>query len=455
MIELRRRQEARTQLAQKRESVGRPKVLPAYEFLYVTHCENGEIARFKVAKGGRGKGASWSIADRLLDKSHTQASLILCTREVQNSIADSVHRLLSNRIRSLGYSEFFNITAGTIKNVVTGSEFLFRGLNDLTVDAVKSMEGITDVWLAEAHNVGAKSWMVLEPTIRTDGSTIYVDYNPDAEEAPTNVKFTKECPDNAIVRHLTFEDNPYFPEVLEKLRQQALDRILNAQNDDARTQAQLDYNHVWLGHTRKVSKASIFGSRYHVEQFTPHHDAGVWDGPYDGSDWGFGSDPTTRVRSWIWSHPNGKRYLCIEYEAYLKGGDGLALQLRDLPKAFDEFPNSRAVLIRADNSQPQSIGYMHNQGFKIKGADKWKGSVEDGIQHMLGAYDGIIVHPRCTMTADEMKQYSYKTDRLTGDVLSDILGGNDHIIDAIRYSLDPLIQRKRGGSLIDALRRQN
>jgi phage terminase large subunit len=405
------------------------------------------LARFKVAKGGRGKGASWAIADRLLDKAHTQPSLILCTREVQNSIADSVHRLLSNRIRSLGYSEFFSITAGSIKNIVTGSEFLFRGLNDLTVDTVKSMEGITDVWLAEAHNVGAKSWLVLEPTIRTDGSTIWVDYNPDEEDAPTNVKFTKEAPDNAIVRHLTFEDNPFFPEVLEKLRQQSLDRIRKAQNDDAREQAQLDYNHVWLGHTRKASKASIFGARFHVEKFEPHVDAGGWDGPYDGADWGFGSDPTTRTRSWIWTHPNGRRYLAVEREAYLRGADGMALQLRDLPKAFDEFPNSRTTLIMADNSQPQTIGYMQNQGFKIKGADKWNGSVEDGIQHILGAYDGIIVHPRCPMTAEEMKLYSYKTDRLTGEVLADIVDDWNHAIDSIRYSLGGLIQRKRGGHL--------
>ena len=451
IMERKRREAIKLQLQKRRQSKDKPSVSPAFEFLYQSHTDTGEIARFKVAKGGRGKGASWAIADRLLEKASSQNSLILCTREVQNSIADSVHRLLRNRIKTLGYSEFFDVTSNRIKSRVSDSEFLFRGLNDLTVDSIRSMEGITDVWVAEAEKLGANSWMILEPTIRVTGSTIYVDYNPDTEESPTNVKFTKECPDNAIVRHLTFADNPYFPEVLEKLRQQALARIAQATSEEAREQATLDYNHVWLGHTRKVSKASIFGAYHVVETFEPNDGVDGWDGPYDGADWGFGADPTTRVRCWIRTTgavgPSQKKFLCVERELYLKSADGAALQLRDLPRAFDEFPNGRTTLIRADNSQPQSIGYMKNQGFQIKGADKWTGSVEDGIQHMRGSYSGIIVHPRCQWTAKEMQLYSYKVDRLTGDVKPDIVDLHNHCIDAIRYALDPLIQRKKGAHL--------
>jgi phage terminase large subunit len=433
--------EAALQLEEKRRAVGKPKVLPAYEFLYDVRMPNGEAVRFKVAKGGRGKGASWAIADRLLDKAHTQPSLILCTREVQNSIADSVHRLLVNRIRALGYGEFFNITQNSIKNRASNSEFLFRGLNDLTVDAVKSMEGITDVWLAEAHNVGAKSWLVLEPTIRTEGSTLYVDYNPDAETAPTNKKFTVDVPDNAIVRHLTFKDNPYFPEVLEKLRQQALQLIANARNDDEREQHQLDYNHVWLGHTRKVNKSSIFGARYQVEEFVPHVSPGKWEGPYDGADWGFSQDPTVRIRLWVNTTDAGRRRLCIEREAY-----GVGVELMDLPAMFDVFPDSRKVKIRADNARPETISHMKNAGFDIKAADKWKGSVEDGIAHMKG-YDVIICHPRCKYSEIELRLYSYKVDRLTDDILTDIIDANNHCMDAARYALDPVIQRKKGAHL--------
>lgn len=435
-------------LAQKSGGVSRPEMPPACEFLYADYMPDGITpVRYKVPKGGRGKGASWNIGRRLLYKAHTQPSLILCTREIQNSIADSVYRVLSTQIRRLGYQDFFDVQKTVIRSRISASEFIFRGLNDLTVETVRSMEGITDVWCAEAEMMGKRSWTVLDPTIREFGSQIYVDYNPDDETSPTNQMFTVDCPDNAIVRHLTYADNPFFPEVLEKQRQQSLDRISHAINDEAREQAQNDYNHVWLGHTSKVSKASIFGAKYHIEPFTPHVDAGKWDGPYDGADWGFGTDPTVRVRVWIWTRDTGRKWLAVEREKHLTGSDGNALDLRELPKGFDEFPDSRKIKIRADNSQPQTIGYMKNAGFNIIGAAKWAGSVEDGIIHLLGAYDGIIVHPRCEGTAKEMKLYSYKTDRLTGDVLPDIIDKFNHFIDAIRYAIEPLIQRKKGAHL--------
>jgi len=426
---------ARRELADKRAALGRPPVLPAYEFLYLNYMPGTQIPiRFKVPKGGRGKGASWAIADRLLEKAHTQPGLCLCTRELQKSIADSVHRLLVNRINALGWAEFFHVTINRIRNQITGYEFIFQGMNDLTVDTVRSMEGITDVWLAEAENTGARTWLVLEPTIRTDGSTLYVDYNPDSDNSPTNVKFTTECPDNAIVRHLTFADNPYFPEVLEKLRQQSLARVENAINEDARAQAQLDYNHVWLGHTRKVGKASILGAYYTVQNFTPKVDEGKWDGPYDGCDWGFGVDPTVRVRVWIHTKLNGKKRLCIEREAY-----GIGVEIKDLPAMFDVFPDSRKTKIRADNARPETISHMKGSGFNIIAADKWKGSVEDGIEHMRGVYDIIVCHPRCTYTAKELVAYSYKVDRLTGEVLTDIVDKDNHCLTA-----DTLVETEIG-----------
>lgn len=418
----------------------RPRMAPAYEFLYATTALSGMPSRYKVCKGGRGKGASWHIARRLIDKAHTTKCRILCTREVQNSIADSVHHLLKTQIEALGYSRYFYITDNRIRSRITGSDFIFKGLNDLTADSIRSMEGITDVWCAEAETMGARSWMILDPTIRAGGSEIYVDYNPDNINSATNKMFTDNCPDNATVRHLTFEDNPWFPEELEIQRQQALTRIMNARNEDEREQLQLDYNHVWLGHTRKVSKASILGASFVVENFDPLADIGTWDGPYDGADWGFSQDPTVRVRAWVHTMPTGRKRLCIEREAY-----GVGVELNDLPAMFDVFPNSRTTKIRADCARPETISHMKNGGFNIVGAEKWKGCVEDGIAHIKGAYDIVVVHTRCVRTAEEMLKYSFKVDRLTGEVLTDIIDAWNHCIDAIRYALDPLITRKKGG----------
>lgn len=434
-------------LREKMQGLTRPPSAPAFEFLYQSHTDAGIPARFYCAKGGRGKGATWHIARRLIDKAHTQHSRVLCTRAVQNSIQDSVHFVLADQIQNLGYGEFFDVQNNRIRSLVSGSEFIFRGLNDLTVQSVKSMEGVTDVWVAEAEDMGPRSWRVLRPTIRSKGSKFWVDYNPEDEKSPTNQMFTVNIPRSAIVRHINFDENPYFPAELEEERQESLLMVANAINDEAREEAQNEYNHVWLGHCRKVSKASIFGARYHVESFEPRVEAGEWDGPYDGADWGFGVDPTVRIRVWIWTKPTGRQWLCIEREVVLRGVDGNALDLRELPKGFDDFPDSRHTLIRGDCSQPQTIGYMFNAGFRIEAADKWSGSVEDGYQHMRGAYDGIIVHPRCPATAEEMKKHSYKTDRLTGDVLPDIIDDWNHCIDAIRYAIDPLIQRTRGGHL--------
>lgn len=415
----------------KMNHLGKPEIPPAYSFLY-------EKSRYKVAKGGRGKAASWSFARVLIDLAHTRKLLIVCTREVQNSIADSVHRLLSDQIKLMGYSEFFDVRATTIRSRVSESEFIYRGLNDLTVDSIKSLEGADIVWCAEAHGMGARSWRILSPTVRKPGSEIWVDYNPEEDDAPTNVKFTVNPPRNAIIRHINFDQNPFFTAELEEERQEALLRIENAPTDEAREQAQLDYNNVWLGHTRKVSKASIFGSKYIIEAFDPLADAGTWDGPYDGADWGFSQDPTVRIRLWIHTKPNGRKRLCIEREAY-----GVGIELMDLPAMFDVFPNSRTTRIRGDNARPETISHMKNAGFNIIAADKWKGSVEDGIAHMKG-YDIIVCHPRCKYTAIELRLYSHKVDRLTGDVLTDIIDANNHCMDASRYALDPVIQRKRG-----------
>ena len=412
-------------LREKMGGLTKPPVPPAYDFLW-------QPARYKICKGGRGKGATWSIARRLLDRAHSEKRLILCTREFQNSIADSVHRVLVNQIQILGYGEFFRISAHNIRSLVSDSEFIFRGLNDLTADTIRSMEGLTDVWCAEAQKMGKKSWETLSPTVRIEGSEIYADYNPDEETDPTHVMFTVSPPAGSIVRHINFDQNPFFPAVLEQERQESLRRIREAPNDDARDQAQMDYDNIWLGQPRKISKASILGSRWYFEDFVPSTN---WDGPYDGADWGFSQDPTVRIRCWI-----HEKKLYVEREAYAVG-----VEIKDLPKLFDEFPDSRRVKIRADNARPETISHMKNSGFNIITADKWKGSVEDGVEHLRGAYDAIVVHSRCQNTAREMRNYSYKTDRLTGDILPEIVDLNNHTIDSLRYALDPVIQRRRKG----------
>jgi phage terminase large subunit len=202
--------------------------------------------------------------------------------------------------------------------------------------------------------------------------------------------------------------------------------------------ARLDYNNyawIWEGAYLENSDRQVLAGKYIVREFTP--DPNSWDGPYFGADWGFAKDPTALVKCWVFDG-----CLFIEHEAYRVG-----VEIDDLPRFFEAVPESDTHVIRADNARPETISHMQRHGFpKLKACEKWKGSVEDGVAHLRG-YAQIIIHPRCKNTAKEARLYSYKTDRLTGDILPIIRDENNHAMDAIRYALEPLIKCKNFGIL--------
>jgi phage terminase large subunit len=142
------------------------------------------------------------------------------------------------------------------------------------------------------------------------------------------------------------------------------------------------------------------------------------------------------VRFWIETLEIGSN-LYIEHENY-----GVGIDIDHIPDFYDKVPGSREYVIRADDSRPETINYLKRQGFRIVGAPKPKGSVEDGITWLRG-HKNIIIHPRCKHAIEEAKHWSYKTDRLTGDVLPKLKEGFDHIWDAVRYGAQPLIAKKQ------------
>lgn len=228
-----------------------------FEFLYK------EKSRYKVLYGGRGGGKSWGVADALLVAGYQGRERILCTREFQNSIKDSVHKLLSDRIATLGLSKFYVIQNTSIKGL-NGTEFLFEGLKT-NVDSIKSMEGITKVWVEEAHRVSGRSWEILIPTIRQDGSEIWVTFNPELDTDETYRRFVLYPPRNATVRKVNWDDNPWFPKVLEEEMQE-----LKARDPDA-------YQHVWLG----FCKSTLEGAVYAKELRQAQEEGRITHVPYD------------------------------------------------------------------------------------------------------------------------------------------------------------------------------
>ena len=371
-----------------------------------------EKKRYKVAYGGRGSGKSWSVARCLILLAMKSKVRILCTRQLQTSIKDSVHKLLCDSIDDLGLAAFFDITRDAIR-CHNGSEFIFKGLQNQT-NEIKSIEGINYCWVEEAQSVSEDSWNILIPTIRQEGSEIWVTFNPDREEDATYQRFVAHNPPDSIVQLVNYNDNTWFPDVLRK--EMEYDKEVDFGK----------YEHIWLGKTVIDTEAQVYHGKFELKEFeTPQ---GVTF--FYGADWGFANDPTAVVRCFI-----QEQCLYIDYEA-----GGVGVEFEELPALFDVIPDIRRWEIRADSARPETISYMSRQQFKIKPCPKWKGSVEDGIEY-IRSFRKIYVHPRCKHTYEEFKFYSYKQDKNTGDVLPIVLDKDNHYMDALRYALNPYIQK--------------
>jgi phage terminase large subunit len=387
-------------------------------------------ARYKGAYGGRGGGKSWAFARALITLAMERPLKILCAREYQKSIKESVKQLLDDTIDAHGLRGFFQSTKTEIRGI-NGSLFIFEGLSHDT-QKIKSLEGIDICWGEEANVLSAESLKYLIPTIRKDGSELWFSYNRKEEKEPVHELRLR---DGAVFVEVNYYDNPFFTETLRK----------EMQWDKAHDTGM--YEHVWLGKPQVHSEAQVFYGKYRIENFDTPEDAVF----YFGADWGFSVDPSTLVRCFV---DADARKLYVDHEAYAVG-----VEIEDLPALFDTVPESRPPKkvevaegdkeaeipdvkvwqIKADSARPETISYMRRQGFNIVPAIKGKGSVEDGIEFMR-SYQ-IVIHPRCKRTADEFRLYSYKTD-LGGNVTPKIEDKHNHCIDAVRYATEG-IRRKR------------
>jgi phage terminase large subunit len=180
-------------------------------------------ARYKIFYGGRGSAKSESYARTLLVQGMQERHLVLCTREFQASIQDSVHRLLASTIMNNNLSDEYEILQSTIRHRKNGTEFIFKGLRH-NITEIKGLQGVTRVWCEEAENISDRSWEVLIPTIRAPGSEIWVSFNPKNPNDPTYQRFVANPPDQAIVQKVSWRDNPFFPEILRQEMQSLKDK---------------------------------------------------------------------------------------------------------------------------------------------------------------------------------------------------------------------------------------
>ncbi|HKU52490.1 MAG TPA: PBSX family phage terminase large subunit, partial [Nitrospira sp.] len=186
---------------------------PSIEFPEALQCLF-QPKRFKVLRGGRGAGRSWGVARALLLIGAQRSIRVLCVREFQNSIGESVHKVLSDQIEALGLNSIYRIEKAKIYGT-NGTEFSFEGIKNNTT-RIKSYEGIDYCWVEEAVKVSKSSWEILIPTIRREGSEIWMTFNPELETDYTYKRWVVSPDESTICRKMTFEDNPWFPEVLRQ-----------------------------------------------------------------------------------------------------------------------------------------------------------------------------------------------------------------------------------------------
>ncbi len=255
-------------------------------------------ARYKVMYGGRGSAKSWTVARKLLLKGAEKKIRVLCTRELQKSIKQSVHKLLSDQAEVVGLKNFYDITDNTIRGK-NGTEFIFMGVKHNT-DEIKSTEGIDICWIEEAHALTESSWDIIDPTIRKPGSEIWITFN-------TRFKFdhiyqlfvVNNPPPGSWVQKVNYSDNPYLPQVL-------VDQMEHMKSVDYEK-----YLHIWEGSLKILAEGAIFGKQV----LTAISEKRICSIPIEDSlevhtFWDLGRNDHTAV----WFMQNvGKEYRMIDY----------------------------------------------------------------------------------------------------------------------------------------------
>lgn len=384
--------------------------------------------RYKASYGGRGGAKSHAFASALVIQGAQRPLRILCCREVQRSIRDSVKRLLDDKIEAHGLTKFYESIDTEIRGR-NGTLFVFAGLRT-NPDSIKSMEGLDRAWIEEANSVSQRSLELLVPTLRKPSSEIWASWNPRFPDDPIDDMFRGngeksierrkgkpfEPPPRSVIIPINYDQNPWFPDVLRE--EMEWDRRRDPEK----------YLHIWQGEYQRNSEARVFRNwrvGAHDEFKRPER----W---YFGADWGFSVDPTVLIRCYVEG-----RTLFVDKEAHKIG-----CSIDHTPALFDRLDEAEPKMARtwkitADSARPETIDYMRRNGYpKIMPARKGAGSVEDGIE-FLKNHD-IVVHPDCRHTIDELTMYSWKTDKQTGEILPVLEDKENHVIDALRYAVESL-----------------
>lgn len=385
------------------------KLLPAFDNLKTNQYD------VIVWRGGRGSAKSDSLSAIGIMESFVDDGVILCCREIQKSIADSLYASLKSYIEDNNLTNYFKIIQNEIVNLYTGARFIFAGLKS-NITSIKSIKKLRVILTDEAENISQNSWDNLRPTPRYGQVRTYVVFNPRFETDATWQEFIVKKNDSTLDIEINWRDNPWFPESLNKLR-------LSQLNGDAGR-----HNWIWEGKFLQISDASILAKKLKVRDFEINE---AFSTPYIGVDWGFSVDPTAVIEAYVF---DGCLYIRnAASKVHLELDDTAAWLISHVPLIGN-------YTSRADCARPETISKVSKEIRLMKGCTKWKGSVEDGVV-ALQSFREIVIHPDAEVCFAELSAYNYKVDD-HGDPTTVIEDKNNHFADALRYAIEPLITPK-------------
>ena len=377
--------------------------------------------RYKVMRGGRGGGKSHTVAQVLLDMAARRPLRILCAREIQKSMRDSVHRLLRDYIVKMGLTAYYDVLDTEIRGI-NGSLFLFSGLQAHTVDSIKSFEGIDIVWIEEGQSIAKKSLDILIPTIRKDGSEIWITMNPDMETDEVYQRFVATPSDDTWCVEINWRDNPWFPSVLDDERKKA-----------KRTMLPDDYAHIWEGRARRVAAGAIY--RHEVEQLYLENRAR--DVPYDPTlpvhtVWDLGWNDAMVIYM-VQRGPQDVRIIDYIEDSH-RTLDWYVAQLDKRPYRWgtDFLPHDgKTKNLQTGKSTEQLLRAM---GRKSVRSQERAGDVEEGIKAAR------MVFPRCYFDQTKaaralecLKRYQRRIHSVTNEPMEPLHDEYSHGADGFRY----------------------
>jgi len=363
-------------------------------------------SRYKVLYGGRGGAKSWAIADALILKAWQRSNtLILCTRELQKSIKESVHALLKNRIEAMGFEDDFEVLATEIR-CTNGSRFIFAGLKH-HISEIKSTEGVDYCWVEEAEKVTHDSWKTLIPTIRGEDedagweSEIWVSFNPNLITDDTYQRFVVNPPSDAWVQKTSWRDNPWFPNVLRK----------EMEDDKARDYE--EYLHTWEGELKTFADGAIYGKQLRKLRKKRLCKIPVESGIEVHTFWDLGRDDDTAI--WFMQCV-GREYRFIDYySARFKDIDHYARVIKEKDYNYGTHYMPHDVSVQVLGMKKNRKAMFEEAGVKpIKKVDRIP-NILDGITMVRQILDSCwIDEDRCkegfAALANYQRQYDEERD---------------------------------------------